>query len=81
MIHYCIIETDDGYAIVERGTEQDPVIVAEAHDGILVDPGPYSSYDDAFDALINLQEDLTDERSSDVSSERPLQERHEIDDR
>lgn len=81
MRHYCIIETDDGYTIVERGTEEDPVTVAEAHEGVLVDPGPYAAYDDALDAVISLQEELADESASDVPAERPLEERYEIDNR
>ena len=78
---FCIIETDDGHIIVERGQEADPVEVAESQGGVLIDPGPYHSYDDAQDALVSLEEEIIDEESSDVPTERPLESRYEVDDR
>lgn len=78
---FCIIETDNGYTIVERDEEVDPVEVAESHGGVLIDPGPYHSYDDAQDALVSLEEEIVDEETSEVPAERPLESRYEVDDR
>ena len=55
MIQFVIIETDDGLTIVECPPDGRPEYVAEEHGGLLVDAGPFSSYQDAYDALENLE--------------------------
>jgi hypothetical protein len=60
MQHYVIIELDDGLTIVEVKPHQSPEDVALRAGGTLIDPGPYASYDEAVDALADLETD--DER-------------------
>lgn len=56
MTAFAIIELDDGFEVVEVLTGQSPEdVVAAAEGGKLVDPGPYFSYDDANDALDQLE--------------------------
>ena len=55
MTYFIIIELDDGNSIVECPAGEDPMAVAEACGGVLVDEGPYTSYEDAGDALDNLE--------------------------
>jgi hypothetical protein len=55
MVDFAIIELEDGLTVVELPSGQSPEVVALSHGGILVDPGPYPSFEDANDALIDLQ--------------------------
>jgi hypothetical protein len=55
MADFAIIELEDGLAVVELPRGQSPEDVALRQGGTLIDPGPYPSYDDACDALIDLQ--------------------------
>jgi hypothetical protein len=64
MSEFAIIEVDDGMTIVELGTGQNPEDVATENGGALIDPGPFTSYEDALDALADLEEDSEDERES-----------------
>lgn len=79
MTLYCIVETDDGHTIATRGDKETAVAAAERLGGVVVDPGPYSSYEDAQEALIALEQELDDE-ISDVAADRPLEDRYELDD-
>lgn len=54
MVQFVIIETDDGLTIIECPSDGRPEHVAEEQGGFLVDTGPFSSYEDAYDALENL---------------------------
>jgi hypothetical protein len=55
MASFAIIELEDGLTVVELPNGQSPEDVALSQGGTLVDPGPYPSYEDACDALIELQ--------------------------
>jgi hypothetical protein len=61
MSDFAIIEVDDGLTIVELSPGQSPEGVAASQGGVLIDPGPYSSYDEAQDALIALDLDDDDD--------------------
>jgi hypothetical protein len=63
MTQFAIIEVDDGLTIVELTPGQKPEDVALREGGTLVDPGPYSSYEDACDALAELEGDEEDDRA------------------
>jgi hypothetical protein len=60
MLPYQIIETDEGLAAVETPTDATPEEVAVTHGGILIDPGPYKTFDEAYDAILALQEEEDD---------------------
>jgi hypothetical protein len=55
MVYFAIIEVDDGLTIVELEPGQNAEEAAVSHAGVLVDPGPYPSYEEASDALIALE--------------------------
>ena len=55
MTDFAIVELEDGLTVVEVPRGQGPEDVALLKGGTLVDPGPYPSFDDAYDALIELE--------------------------
>lgn len=54
---YEVIETDIGLTVAELEPDMPPEEVAVKHHGILIDPGPFKTYDDAFDAILTLQDE------------------------
>lgn len=77
MTMYCIIETDDGWTIVDSRPDEKPTDTAERLEGVLIDAGPYSSYDDAQEALTALQYEAEDEIPGDVPADRTHDEFYE----
>lgn len=77
---FCIIETEDGWTVVEQNEGASAEETAELHGGILIDAGPYSCYDDAYDALLAAQQELMDDESSDTPGTRALEDRAGPDD-
>jgi len=63
MTQFAIIEVDDGLTVVEIKPGQKPEEAAVHEGGTLVDPGPYSSYEDAYDALTDLEVDEDDDHA------------------
>jgi hypothetical protein len=55
MVDFAIIELEDGLTVVPLQPGQSAEEAAVLNGGTLVDPGPYPSYEDACDALIDLQ--------------------------
>jgi len=55
MLFFVIVELDDGFEIVEVLPGQSPEDAAAAEGGKLVDPGPYYSFEEANDALDQLE--------------------------
>jgi hypothetical protein len=55
MPEFAIIELDDGLMVVELQPGQKPEDAAASQGGTIVDAGPYSSYEEANDALVILQ--------------------------
>lgn len=62
MVSFAIVELDDGLTIATIQPGQSPEDAAAASHGILVDPGPYATYEEACDALSELESDVEDER-------------------
>jgi hypothetical protein len=61
MVDFAIIEVEDGLTVVELQPGQDPEDAAVSNGGVLVDPGPYPSYEEAMDALADFEiEDETE---------------------
>jgi len=52
MLQYAIIETDEGLTVTEIPEHSSPEETAALHGALLVDPGPYDSYEDALDAMM-----------------------------
>jgi hypothetical protein len=57
MPNFAIIEVDSGLAVAELEPGMTPDEAAVRQGGVLVDPGPYHTFDDAYDALIALQQE------------------------
>jgi hypothetical protein len=61
MLLYQIIETDDGLAVAETRPGVTPEEVAAAQGAVLIDPGPYRTLEDAYDAILALQQEEAEE--------------------
>ena len=57
MDYFAIIEIEDGLTIVEVKAHETAEDVAQREGGTVVDAGPFPSYDDALDALADLESD------------------------
>ncbi len=55
MINFAVIEVEDGFTIVEVMEGQSPEDAALGEGGTLIDPGPYTTYEEACDALDLLE--------------------------
>lgn len=55
MVSFAIIEVDDGLTVATIQPGQSPEEAAIQQQGLVVDPGPYATFEDACDALTNLE--------------------------
>lgn len=55
MAFYALVETDDGYTVVQYADDETAEDAALKAGGVLIDPGPYSNYEEAYDALEQLE--------------------------
>jgi hypothetical protein len=55
MYEYAIFETDEGLTVVKIGPDEDAEDVAAERGSYVVDPGPYASYEEAYDAMLAIQ--------------------------
>jgi hypothetical protein len=55
MAEFIIVELEDGFSVVEVQPGERPDDAAARHRGTLVDPGPFATFQEADDALINRQ--------------------------
>jgi len=62
MISFAIVELDDGLTVATVQPGQSPEDAAAASRGLLVDPGPYTTYEEACDALNELEGDDEDKQ-------------------
>jgi hypothetical protein len=60
MLTFAIMEIEDGLTIIEVPPGEDPEQVAASQGGTLVDAGPFATYEDANDALLELEADDED---------------------
>ena len=61
MPSYAIIEVDDGLTVAEMQPGATPEETAIRHGGLLVNPGPFASFDEAYDAIVALELEAGDE--------------------
>ena len=59
-MNYFVIENDDGLLVVGANATQSAEQVALANHGVVVDEGPYKTYDDAYDAMLLVPEPIDD---------------------
>jgi hypothetical protein len=57
MLQYELIETEEGLAVAEIMPSITSEEAARRRGGLLIDPGPYETYEDAYDALMALKLD------------------------
>jgi hypothetical protein len=62
MAMFAIVEVDDGYTVAEWGAGETADTAALKLGGILIDAGPYHSYEEAYAAIDALQADDEDDR-------------------
>jgi hypothetical protein len=60
MVSFAIIEVADGLTIVELHHGEPAEEAAAREKGVLVDPGPFPTYEDACDALTDLEAEEED---------------------
>ncbi len=73
---YCILESDEGWTIAEMLPERTADEVAGQIGGVVIDPGPYDSYEEANDALVSLQEELAEDGgTSDIPGTHAIESR------
>jgi hypothetical protein len=61
MVTYAVAELDDGLTVLEVMPDQSPEDAAVSAGGVLVDPGPYSTLEDASNAIDLLEPDNRDD--------------------
>jgi hypothetical protein len=61
MIRFAIIELEDGLAVATVQPGQSLEEAAVSQGGKLADPEPYATYEDAYDALCELEDELAGE--------------------
>lgn len=55
MALFAIIETDAGLAVTQVETASQIEEAAIRQGGMIVDPGPYLTFEDAYDSMLELQ--------------------------
>lgn len=63
MPDFLILETDDGLTVVDRRDDETAEDSALRHGGVVVDPGPFATLEDAQDALLLLAEGDDDDEA------------------
>jgi len=58
MQSYVVVETDDGLTVVEVDESTSAELEAERYGGVIADPTPYATYEDAFDALLMVDAEM-----------------------
>jgi len=61
MTVYEIVETDSGLVVAEMDDYTTPEDAASRLGGLVVDPGPFPTYGEAYDALLSLEEEGDEE--------------------
>lgn len=56
MVAFAIAEVADGFTIVEIQPGEDAELAVARRGGVLADPGPYATYEEANDALMEFEE-------------------------
>lgn len=61
MSHFAIIEVEEGLQVAEMSDPDTAEEAASVAGGIVIDPGPYDSYEEAYDAMLAIEEENEDE--------------------
>lgn len=52
---FVVIETDNGLTVAPIDEHTSPEVEAERSGGVLIDPTPYATFEDAYDALLLIE--------------------------
>ena len=55
MVFYALAETDDGFMVIQFAEGETAEDAALKESGVVVDSGPYISYEEAYEALEQLE--------------------------
>ncbi len=55
---FAIIEVEDGLTVAELAPNEPPETAAITQGGVVVDRGPYYNYQDAYDAMLALEDEI-----------------------
>ncbi len=61
MVKYELVEIDEGLTVIEIPPGMSCEEAARQQSGLVIDPGPYTSYEDAYEALMALKLDEDEE--------------------
>ncbi len=61
MLQYELIETNEGLTVIEIPSGSSAEEAARQQGGLVVDPGPFTSYEDAYEALMTLKLDVDEQ--------------------
>ncbi len=61
MRSFIVVETEDGLTVAEMDAKDSPETVAERFGGLLADPTPYATFEDAYDALLAIESESREE--------------------
>jgi hypothetical protein len=61
MLQYELIETNEGLTVIEIPSGRSAEEAARQQGGLVVDPGPFASYEDAYEALMTMKLDNEEE--------------------
>ena len=64
MLRYELVENDAGLTVIEIPNGYTAEEAARQQEGLIVDPGPFTSYEDAYEALMALK--LDDEEEGEI---------------
>jgi hypothetical protein len=57
MADFAIIEVPEGLAVAELEPGLPAEMIAIRQGGLVIDPGPYHRYEDAYDAMLSLRDE------------------------
>ena len=60
---FAIIEVEDGLTVTELASHENPEAAAKLRGGIVIDPGPYEDYEEAYQAMLALEDEIEDSPS------------------
>ena len=66
MQSFVVVETDDGLTVAEVDERSTPEAEAERFGGVLVDPTPYATFEDAYDALLIIDAETRADASDSI---------------
>jgi hypothetical protein len=61
MLRYELIETNEGLTVIEIPPDNTAEDAARQQGGLVVDPGPFTNYEEAYEALMAMKDEENEE--------------------